>query len=385
MELLRVPSAAEGPLSGLTFAVKDLIDIAGRRTGGGHPKWRDTHPPAHLHALVVSTLLAAGAECVGVLVSDEMAASFSGENPFFGNPINPAAPGHTCGGSSSGSASAVAHGFCDFSLGTDTGGSVRVPASNCGIYGWRPTYGVLSLSGVNPLAPSYDTVGVLARDPRVLTVAGRVLLGDPTRAQPVRRVLRVSDTFDMVDDAVREGLAPALERVREKYPLEDISLRELTGLDFSMSTWEAVFGCLESEEISVALGPWLLAERPEFGPVVGRNLANLDGVPPPLLEQCWRLRRAFTRALHAKLSDGTLLCIPTVCAPPPRFGSFADEEFAHTYSVRLLSLCAIAGNAGIGQVTLPLGVADGLPVGLSLIAGPGRDTTLFDAAVTLQS
>ena len=122
-----------GSLDGLCFAVKDVIDVAGCKTGCGNPTWRDSHPPAVAYGVCVEQLLRAGALCVGKTICDELAFSLLGENHFYGTPLNPQAPDRVPGGSSSGSACAVACGLVDFALGADTGGSVRVPASNCGI------------------------------------------------------------------------------------------------------------------------------------------------------------------------------------------------------------------------------------------------------------
>ena len=179
-----VNPTGSGPLDGLGFAVKDLIDIGGHKTGCGNPSWQYSHPPATVNALCVEQLLAAGARCVGKTVTDELAFSLLGENHFYGTPLNPKAPDRVPGGSSSGSASAVACGLADFALGTDTGGSVRVPASNCGTWGLRPSHGFISVAGVNPFAPTFDTVGILASSAVVLARAASVLLGQeeaPTR------------------------------------------------------------------------------------------------------------------------------------------------------------------------------------------------------------
>ena len=181
-----------GPLDGLRFAVKDTIDVAGFKTGCGNPTWRDSHPAAVVHAVCVEQLLLAGARCVGKTISDELAFSLLGENHFYGTPLNARAPDRVPGGSSSGSASAVACGLVDFALGTDTGGSVRVPASNCGIWGFRPSHGFVSVAGVNPLAPSFDTVGILAQNADVLAKVALVLLA----AAPVSVEQTCDGSFD---------------------------------------------------------------------------------------------------------------------------------------------------------------------------------------------
>ena len=186
VETFELAPTADGPLAGLSFAVKDLIDVADRLTGCGNPTWRDTHPPAAVHAVCVEQLLAAGAHAVGKTVTDELAFSLIGENHFYGTPLNAAAPNRVPGGSSSGSASAVACGLADFALGTDTGGSVRVPASNCGIWGLRTSHGFVSVAGVMPFAPTFDTVGILARSAEVLRRAAEVLLADKATEQRVR-------------------------------------------------------------------------------------------------------------------------------------------------------------------------------------------------------
>src|SRR6478752_5633257 len=175
IERFTLAPTKDGPLRGLRFAVKDLIDVAGHPTGCGNPTWLATHPPAEVSAICVEQLLSAGAQCEGKTITDELAFSLLGENHHYGAPLNPAAPERVTGGSSNGSASAVACGLVDFALGTDTGGSVRVPASNCGIWGWRPSHGLISVAGVMPFAPTLDTVGVFARDVNVLAKVAFVL------------------------------------------------------------------------------------------------------------------------------------------------------------------------------------------------------------------
>ena len=160
------PAAArgDGALAGRRFAVKDVFEVAGRVACFGNPTWLATHAPAAATAPALRALMGAGAHLAGYTVTDELAFSLTGVNAFYGTPVNPASPGRVPGGSSSGSASAVAGGLCDFALGTDTGGSVRVPASHCGVFGFRPSHGAIPLTGVLPFAPRFDTVGWFARD-----------------------------------------------------------------------------------------------------------------------------------------------------------------------------------------------------------------------------
>ena len=167
----------QGPLSGRRFVAKDLFDLSGHTTGAGNPDWLRTHEPAASTATAVTRLLGAGADLIGKSQTDELAFSIFGSNVHYGTPINPQYPDRVPGGSSSGSASLVAAKLVDFALGTDTGGSIRTPSSFCGIYGYRPTHGVIPVDGVIPLAPGFDTVGLLARRADLLRFCGEVLLG----------------------------------------------------------------------------------------------------------------------------------------------------------------------------------------------------------------
>src|SRR5436190_6782465 len=190
----RLQGAPAGPLAGLTFAAKDLFDIAGHVTGAGNPDWLARHAPAERTAPLVQALVDAGATMVGKTHTDELSRGIFGENVHYGTPINPRAPGRVPGGSSSGSAVAVAGQLVDFALGTDTGGSVRVPASFCGIYGLRPSHGRLPFEGVLPQAPSFDTIGWFARTPDLLARIAGVLLGvNGERAPRVCRLIVAED------------------------------------------------------------------------------------------------------------------------------------------------------------------------------------------------
>jgi amidase len=200
VQLLKLEPTGSGPLDGLGFGAKDLFDLGGYVTGGGNPDWANTHPPAAVNAVSIDQVLAAGATCTGKTVSDELAFSLDGENFFYGTPLNPRAPERVPGGSSSGSAAAVARGLADFALGTDTGGSVRVPASNCGLYGLRPSHGLISVAGILPFAPTFGTVGILANSVNILTkVATMLLSGEILASTPVGTIHVLREALDLCD------------------------------------------------------------------------------------------------------------------------------------------------------------------------------------------
>src|SRR5438874_12092609 len=229
-----LPPTGSGSLDGLCFAVKDVIDVAGCKTGCGNPTWRDSHPTAVAHAVCVEQLLRAGASCVGKAICDELAFSLLGENYFDGTPLNPRAPDRVPGGSSSGSASAVACDLVEFALGTDTAGSTRVPASNCGIWGFRPSHDFVSVAGVTPLAPSFDTVSVLAQSADVLEKVGLVLLpGTPASPNKPTTIHLIREAFALADSDVQQALSKPLRRLREVFggAVRESSLLELVAAD----------------------------------------------------------------------------------------------------------------------------------------------------------
>ncbi|MEQ9161890.1 MAG: amidase family protein, partial [Ilumatobacter fluminis] len=238
---LIVPGAPSGPLSGTTLGVKDLFDIEGAVTGAGNPTWAATHPPATSTAPAGRRLVHAGASGVGKTVTDELAFSLSGTNVHHGTPANVAAPDRIPGGSSAGSASAIAAGLVDLALGTDTAGSIRVPASYCGIAGWRSTHGSIPMDGVVPLAPSYDTVGLFARDLSLLAIAASALLGERDATAPPTSVRWLAECVGDVEPAVADAVARRLSPWVDPADAVDlgIGLDVALGAQRTRQTWEA--------------------------------------------------------------------------------------------------------------------------------------------------
>ena len=379
-----VRPTGSGSLDGLCFAVKDLIDVAGWKTGCGNPTWRDSHPPAVAHALCVEQLLLAGAHCVGKTVSDELAFSLLGENHFYGTPLNPRAPDRVPGGSSSGSASAVASGLVDFALGTDTGGSSRVPASNCGIWGFRPSHGFISTAGVNPLAPTFDTVGILSESADVLTRVATVLLaGAPAAAEQLGAVCLIPEAFALADAEVQKALTEPVRMLRERFSgrVRETSLRDIVGDETgaSLPTWGDTYCVLQWAEIKSCLGAWIADAKPALGPAVAASFELTNQLDRRRIGEAVERRERFCRCLQAFLRSHDLLCIPTTPTLAPLRGeSLPRASSGRGYYPRALALTSVAGIGRLPQVTLPIAHATGVPIGLSLLAGHGQDAFLLE-------
>jgi amidase len=342
---LRIEGTAEGPLKGLDFAAKDIFDIAGFVTGCGNPDWARSHPPATLTAWAVEAWLGAGATLVGKTITDELAYSLNGQNAHYGTPTNVNAPGRIPGGSSCGSASAVAGGLVDLALGSDTGGSIRVPASYCGIYGLRPSHGRVPLGGVMPLAPSFDTVGWFARD-----------------AGPLSRLLRADDAFALAAPEAERALAPWVERLEARLgAAAPVVLGEPGG---GLAAWMLRFRVLQAREIWAVHGAWIEETRPSFGPEIAERFAWARSVPDADAEAAKPERVTFARRLDELLGADGVICLPAAPGAAPLATTLAEALVEHRG--RALSLTCVAGLARLPQVSLPLARVEGCPLALGL-------------------
>ena len=367
----RLAGAATGPLIGLTFAVKDLYDVAGLPTLGSTPDWNPSRTPAHAHAWVVDRLLQAGATMVGKTVTDEVSLGIFGENKHHGRVINPRAPDHVPGGSSSGSAAAVAGGLCDFALGTDTGGSVRVPSSFCGLFGLRPTHGKIPTAGMLPQAPSFDTAGFMADRPDVFVRVAAVLLGDTPSAVRPGKLLIGTEAFALADPAVRIALQPALDSARTLIGTSTDSVVHPDGL-VAANTQHQI---LQPSEAMATFGDWLDTENPRLSWEVALGRARALMIDPALIAPAQAFRAAFRAHVQAFLGVDGVLAIPTTPFPAPPHGQ--RRSVMWDLRARLGPLTTIAGQTGLPQVSLPLGLAEDRPVGLSFIAPAGREDLLL--------
>src|SRR5215471_11353959 len=366
-----------GPLSGLTFAAKDLFDVAGHPTGGGNPDWERSNPVPTRHGWAVQRLLDAGATLIGKTITDEVSLGIVGENAFYGTPVNPRAPGRVPGGSSSGSAAAVAARLCDTALGTDTGGSVRVPASFCGLYGIRPTHGRLPVTGMLPQAPSSDTTGWFARDASTFAKVSSVMLDEAVRAELPTRLIIAVDAFAFADTEVAAALQPMVERLQALIG----NTREEVMAPAGLTQWARAQRTLQPSEAWVTFKDWIERDNPRFAFSVARNI--LLGSMIPQSERQWAelVRREARGRMRHLLPPGTILCLPTTPFPAPKRGE--PLSVAGPQRDRLLCLCCHGGLTGVPQVNIPGAEVDGLPVGLSILGTPETDATLIAVAAAL--
>ncbi len=370
-----IPARGSGPLNGLTLVVKDLFDIRGIPTGAGNPEWLHTHPVPGETAEAVTRLLEAGARLRGKTLTDELAFSLNGINRHYGTPPNPRAPDRIPGGSSSGSAAAVALGEADIGLGTDTGGSVRVPAAYCGLYGLRTSHGVVSRHGLVPLAPGFDTVGWLTAHPYIMDRVNSVLLpGDGEGEFPELVVIRpVIAGTELWQEHHRQWL----EKVRPRFA-------RVTTLPIPDPWWRRAGHCfrvLQGRQIWATHGDWIESAGPSFADDIRERVRMCAA----LTEEDERAARAEAEELVRDIETDWLpqesiaVALPTTPGPAPLLD--ADAGWLKRYRQQLLGLTAPAGLGGLPQLHVPFDVTP--PQGVSLLGRAGTDRALTRLAMRL--
>ncbi len=373
---LDIPGAAGGPLADKTFVVKENIDVAGCVTMNGSPDWAARHAPAALHAPAVERLLAAGARLVGKAHMDEMAYSLLGANVHYGTPCNPAAPGRHPGGSSSGSAVAVAAGLADFALGSDTAGSCRAPAAFCGVYGFRPSHGAISSNGVIPLAQSLDTIGWFARDMETMIAVGEALLPEDLDRGGFAQALLLREAFNDAEAGFVEAAAPALKALA--------GARRPRDVEFGEAFWPLTLGHfrnLQAYEAWRAQGGWIASAKPGFGPGVKERFEYAATVTVEQKQAADAYRLEVCDRLRALMGADGFLVAPTTPFRAPLLDESAEALDAKRY--QMMRIFLIASFCGLPQISLPL-KSPGAPFGLSVIGRRWSDRRLLDFAQTLR-
>lgn len=367
-----LPPTGHGPLDGLTFGAKDVFDIAGVKTGFGNPDWLATHEAPSLTASVVTDLLAAGACMRGKTLCDELTYSLVGANHHYGTPRNVAAPGRVPGGSSNGSAVAVAAGLVDFSIGTDCAGSVRIPASYCGILGMRPTHGRVAVDNVLKFAESFDVVGWFARDAEILERVGSVICAYPPAREPLRRLVIAEDAFQLLAPDVQAAARTALQPIVAALG----PARPITVSAVGLRAWVEIFRVVQGAEIWANRREWIEQVQPLIGPGIRERLAWAATIQAGEAAEARKEYLEIRAALRTLLAPDEVLVLPT----SPRVAPLCDlpvDLLENEYRMQAMCLLCIAGLGGMPQASLPLARVDGLPLGVSLLGPPDSDLSLL--------
>lgn len=363
---------AHGALHGTTLAVKDIYDVAGMKTGCGNPQILAESLVATRSALTVEKLLAAGTAFIGKTQTDELAFSLMGQNSHYPYPINPSAPDRVTGGSSSGSAAAVAGGLADIALGSDTGGSIRAPASFCGLIGLRTTHGRIPLEGIMPLAPSLDTIGWFARDIDLYEKVGQILLGDDKQTFALSQLLYMPLLEHLLlDHPETDAYRAMFAEVRPHFA----SLKAASQPTLSIDELYLTFRQIQGAEAWATHGAWISSGDRQLGPGVADRFAYGSEITEEALANHRVRRSRFTQELETIIGDSAVLALPTVPGAAP----FAKETFEtlQAYREQALRLLCLSVLSGLPQITVPLGHVHGAPFSISFIGPRGSDRALI--------
>ncbi len=315
----------------------------------------------------MAELIAAGAEITGLTHLDELAFGLGGENIHYGTPRNPSAHGRIPGGSSSGCAVAVASGEVDIGLGTDTAGSIRVPASYCGLFGLRTSHGRVSLDGATGLAPSFDTAGFLTRDLAMMRRVASLFLSP---APSVERVLVSAEVVAGAEAATRTAFSQATQG----WPvIPAVGARRL-------AEWFSAFRTVQAAEAWALHGEWITAHPDALGADVRARFERGREVTTDEEATGRQILAAARAQLRALVPAGSALAVPTTSGRPPRCG---DPEIETTRAATL-RLTFLASVAGLPALSLPLPPVHGYPLGLCLIGAPDSDLALLELAAALE-
>jgi len=367
--------ALSGPLAGLRFASKESIDIAGTVTSPGNPNYARDRAPAAQDAPVVTRLLDAGATWAGKTHMHELAYGITGINPHTGTPDNPRLPGHIPGGSSSGSGVAVGAGVVDFALGSDTAGSVRIPASYCGVWGMRPTHGRVDERGVVPLALSLDTVGILAARATVLQASMQVLL-QGTAAATQFSAVGVFASMPAIAAVAQEAMQATLAR------LQGLGLSPRT---LQWNDWAAALDAQRTVQYAEFLGAhdeWLRDSQPRLGEDVTQHVAQARQLGTAEIGRAISARTRHSDGIRALVEGGVVLLVPVAPDVAPSIADLQDMQAAMQFRRSVLLLNCLASVAGLPAVSVPAGTHE-RPIGMQLIGPAGSDEALLELAVRL--
>lgn len=372
-----VAPTGNGQLDGLSFAAKDLYDVAGHPTGAGNPTWLDTHDVAKSHSALVAQLLAAGAQLNGKTLTDELAYSIQGENVHYGTPLNTRVPDRVPGGSSSGSASAVAAGLVDFALASDTGGSTRVPGSYCGLWGLRTTQGLLSREGVVPLSPLFDTMTWLATRADVFERVGGVLLQGPSELS-WRGAVVLTDACVQADAA----FAPLIDRVVDTLSNTfSMPITHAPTSDTALEVWRQTYVTVSAYDAWQTHKDWITTARPTFGAAIESRWQAASGITAETASRAEAVQAGLREQIRTLLGSDRVAILPS--ASSAAISRTADPGTVDAIRTNTFRITSIAGLAGLPQVTIPFIGEDGLPAGVSLLGPAGSDLALIHLATAV--
>ena len=371
-----LPATASGSLSGKTFVAKDLLAVAGHASSFGNARWRETHTASEATSPIITKLLAEGADLVGMAKLDQLAGSLVGNIGEGTAPLNSLYPDRFTGGSSSGSASAVAGELVDFAIGTDTAGSVRVPAAACGLYGLRPTYHSIKNEGVLPWAASFDVVGILSKDLGLVRDVYKVLRSEASELTTITQILLPIDCLELVSVETAAAVTKTAQDLAEKHGIE---LKEVNFAHFMGDSARNLFSRIAGRENWQAHGEWIKANHQYLAPDLYNRMEIAQQVsagPEEKVSADSQERENYTKAVSKIITSHSVLIAPIMYDLSPLRTANPDE--LQNYRKNTLILNVVSGLAGLPEIVMPVVGVNNLTYGVGVIGSKNADLTMLD-------
>ena len=364
-----------GTLKNLNFLVKDMCKVKDHRTSCGNPDFYQKCLPADDYAPFLKEILEAGATLKGITICDEFFYSLIGENSHYGTPANLNAPGCVPGGSSSGSAAALTTNLYDFSIGSDTGGSVRVPASFCGLFGIRPTHNRINTEGVYPMAPSFDTLGWFAKDIDIFKNIGSVLLNSNEKTKFSFKEFVIAE--DILELASPKIIKLFNNYINDKFP-------EIKKIRLSKRNKEEIadnFRILQGGEIKENIIPWILENKPKISPEINKRIEMAMKITTNEINEAQKFREKLKVEIDKSLPKEIIALFPTTPFSSPKYGQ-SDDQLG-SYRKKLMEFTSIAGMTSRPQISVPKFKDNTGPIGISLLGWQYSDEILLENVTNL--
>ena len=359
-----------GLLSNLNFVLKDMCDVKNLKTSCGNPDFFKKCDFANDYAPFLKDLLNEGPVLKGITVCDEFFYSLIGENGHYGTPTNLNAPSCVPGGSSSGSAAALTTDLYDFSIGSDTGGSVRIPASFCGLIGMRPTHNRINTKGVYPMAPSFDTIGWFANNPEIFQKVGNVLLNNIERSNvDFKQYVVAEDLLELCDAEVQDNFNNYI----------NVNIPNINKTRLSTNTKAIIadnFRILQGAEVKENIIPWIENNKPNISPEIRSRIDMASKITDIEVNRALIFRKTLIDEIKKSLPEGTIAVFPTSPFSAPKSGQ--DDESLGSFRKRLMELTSVAGMTSRPQITIPRLKDKSGPVGISLLGWKYSDEILLN-------
>ena len=359
-----------GNLKNLKFVLKDMCDVKNIKTSCGNPDFYKACEPAKKHAEFLSNILSEGAILEGITICDEFFYSVIGENSHYGTPKNLNAPNCVPGGSSSGSAAALTTDLFDFSIGSDTGGSVRVPASFCGLLGIRPTHGRINANGVYPMAPSFDTIGWFSNNIKTFQKIGEVLLNKNENENiTFNQFVIAEDLLELVDTDIKNQFN---SYYKELHP----NIKHIRLSKFSKSEIADNFRILQAGEIKEHVIPWIEKNKPKISLEINSRIEMASEISPLEIDAAKTFRQEIISEINNSLPEGDIAIFPTTPFSAPKCGQ-SDQDLGSDRK-KIMEMTSIAGMTSRPQISIPKFKGKTGPVGISILGWQNSDEILLN-------